>query len=230
MSVRRKSSRRRRDDSDSDSSSSDDESSSDRPEDLFKSLKGALVDRSTSSVYRAIQRLERNYKETQGILRIAIPDSFSFSQGDIEEFFKKFGRIERIVLKQNIGKTVVEEQLKSKEGSSIAYVIYCEYCSAILAMKVLNSVSEKERIFTAKICHTHPISSEAKLFCEPLIGTHAIEDMIITVPRVSPRPLRTASSETWSTPTSTWGQSAWTCWKKTTTFANASWGCRYDWL
>ena len=61
MSVRRTNSRRRRD-SDSDSSSSDYDSSSDRPEDLFKALKNALVDRSSSSVYRAIHRLERNYK------------------------------------------------------------------------------------------------------------------------------------------------------------------------
>jgi RNA recognition motif-containing protein len=161
---RKSSSRRRRDDSDSDSSSSVSEESVERPEDLFKDLKSALMEKN-GSVYRIIYKLEKHYKESVGILRISIPDRFSFNQGDIEEFFKKFGKIERIVLKQNVSKTLSEDQLKSKEGESLAYVIYSEYCSAILAMKVLNSAPEKERIFSAKICHSHPISSEAKLFC-----------------------------------------------------------------
>lgn len=109
--------------------------------------------------------MEKHYKESVGILRISIPARFSFSQTDIDEFFKKFGKIEKIVLKQSIGKAISEDQLKQKEGDSLAYIIYSEYCSAILAMKVLNSVTEKERIFSAKICHSHPTSSDAKLFC-----------------------------------------------------------------
>lgn len=135
-------------------------------------------------MYRYIYKLEKNYKESVGILRIAIPDTFSFSQSDMEEFFKKFGKIERIVLKQNVDRCgVSEEQPRNKEAESLSYVIYSEYCSAILAMKVLNSISEKERIFSAKICHSHPISSEAKLFCDPLIGSISAQDMVLEIER-----------------------------------------------
>ena len=80
---RKNSSRRRRDDSDSDSSSSYSEESVERPEDLFKDLKNALVDKN-GSVYHIIYKLEKHYKESVGILRISIPDKFSFSQTDIE--------------------------------------------------------------------------------------------------------------------------------------------------
>ncbi len=73
-------------------------------------------------------------------------------------------------MKQNLNRIVSEDQPKNKENQVLAYVIYNEYCSAILAMKVLNSIAEKERIFSAKICHSFPIALEAKLFCEPLIG------------------------------------------------------------
>jgi RNA recognition motif-containing protein len=139
--MKRKMSHRRRGDSDSDSSSSEYDDSSERPEELFKGLKSALVEKS-NSVYRYIYKIEKNYKESVGILRISIPDSFSFSQSDMEEFFKKFGKIERIVLKQNVDRTnVSEDQPRNKEAESLSYVIYSEYCSAILAMKVLNSIS-----------------------------------------------------------------------------------------
>ena len=120
---RKSSSRRRRDDSDSDSSSSESDMSVERPEDLFKQLKNALLDRS-GSVYRTIYKLEKHYKESVGILRIAISDKYSFNQADMEEFFKKFGKIEKIVLKQNANKNISEDQLKSKEGQSLSYVIY----------------------------------------------------------------------------------------------------------
>ena len=59
----------------------------------------------SSSVYRYIYKLEKNYKESVGILRISIPDSFSFSQADMEEFFKKFGKVERIVVKQSVDRS-----------------------------------------------------------------------------------------------------------------------------
>ena len=49
-----------------------------------------------------------------GIIRVSIPDRFSFNQSDIEEFFKKFGKIEKIVLKQNSSKAMLEEQVKAK--------------------------------------------------------------------------------------------------------------------
>ena len=62
-------------------------------------------------------------------------------------------------------------------------------------MKVLNSGAEKERIFSAKICHSHPHSSDAKLFCDPLIGYEKTEDMIVEVERVSMKIFRNASSE-----------------------------------
>jgi RNA recognition motif-containing protein len=63
------------------------------------------MEKSNSGVYRFIYKLEKNYKESVGILRIAIPGSFSFSQSDMEEFFKRFGKIERIVLKQNLDRS-----------------------------------------------------------------------------------------------------------------------------
>lgn len=69
------------------------------------------------------------------------------------------------MLKQNLNRLVSEDQPKNKENQVLAYVIYNEYCSAILAMKVLNSIPEKERIFSAKICHSFHIALEAKLFC-----------------------------------------------------------------
>ena len=44
--------------------------------------------------------------------------------------------------------------MKGKGGESIAYIIYSEYFSAVLAVKALNSISEKERVVTVKICCT----------------------------------------------------------------------------
>jgi len=35
-------------------------------------------------VHRIIYKLEKNYKESVGILRISIPDTFSFNQTDME--------------------------------------------------------------------------------------------------------------------------------------------------
>lgn len=165
----------------------------------------------SSSVYRYIYKLEKNYKESVGILRISIPDTFSFSQSDMEEFFKKFGKIERIVVKQSVDRSnLSEDQPRNKEAESLTYVIYSEYCSAILAMKVLNSLSEKERIFSAKICHSHPISSEAKLFCEPLVGSQPAQDMILPIDKVPLPPRRTTSTGTSCAASSSWATSGWT--------------------
>ena len=33
------------------------------------------------------------YKENVGVLRISLPESFTFNQNDIEEFFRKYGKI-----------------------------------------------------------------------------------------------------------------------------------------
>lgn len=165
----------------------------------------------SGSVYRYIYKLEKNYKESVGILRISIPDSFSFSQADMEEFFKKFGKIERIVVKQSVDRTALsEDQPRAKDAESLTYVIYSEYCSAILAMKVLNSISEKERIFSAKICHSHPISSEAKLFCEPLVGSQAAPEMVLPVDKVPRHPRRTTSTGRSRAGSSSWATSGWT--------------------
>ncbi len=41
------------------------------------------------------------YREDTGILRIALPGSFSFNQNDLEEFLRKYGKIENVVIKQN---------------------------------------------------------------------------------------------------------------------------------
>lgn len=77
-------------------------------------------------------------------------------------------------------------------------------------MKVLNSISEKERIFSAKICHSHPISSEAKLFCEPLIGSQTAHHMVLEIDKVRPPSPRTTSSETSRAISSSWATSGWT--------------------
>jgi hypothetical protein len=62
-------------------------------------------------------------------------------------------------------------------------VIYSEYFSALLALRVLNSMDEKERIITAKLC-TKKIQHDEKLFSEPLIGSIKLKDMIIEVEEV----------------------------------------------
>ena len=77
-------------------------------------------------------------------------------------------------------------------------------------MKVLNSLSEKERIFSAKICHSHPISSEAKLFCEPLVGSQAAQEMLLPVEKVPSRPPRTTSTGRSRAALSSWASSGWT--------------------
>ena len=43
-------------------------------------------------------------------------------------------------------------------------MIYSDYFAAILALKVLNSVSEKDKIIKAKICAINPNENGEKLF------------------------------------------------------------------
>jgi len=123
------------------------------------------------------------YRENVGVLRISLPGSFTFNQTDIEEFFRKYGKIENIILKQNSIKNVnVEDQATNKiqKEESIAYIIYSEYFSALLALRVLNSMNEKERIISAKLCLTTS-NSEEQLFSEPLINSIPVSTMSIEV-------------------------------------------------
>lgn len=115
---------------------------------------------------------------------MSLPGTFSFSQNDMTEFFKLYGKIERIVLKQCSSKSTADEAAKIKDGEAIAYVIYADYCSAVLALKVLNSAPEKEKIITARICQTNLLTSEGQLFSEPLIDASMVKDMVIEVERV----------------------------------------------
>lgn len=63
-------------------------------------------------------------------------------------------------------------------------MIYAEYFSAVLALKVINSTAEKEKILKVQICTKLPQSSQDKHQSEPLLYTHKVEDMIITVEQV----------------------------------------------
>lgn len=95
MSVRKKSSRHRKDSSGSGSSSSDSGESVERPEDLLKELKKAIQGGERFNlVYDLLYRIEKKFpKESMGILRVSIPGNFSFNQSDMEEFFRKYGKI-----------------------------------------------------------------------------------------------------------------------------------------
>lgn len=73
------------------------------------------------------------------------------------------------------------EEGKAKDVESIGYVIFSEYFSAILALRVLNSKPESDRIITAKICSSRPALEDGKLFCEPLIHPERVDDMVYTV-------------------------------------------------
>ena len=158
--MRKKAYRRKRDESDSEFSSSFSDDSPERPEDLYTSLKFALA-QNDRNVYRMVKNISKHFRNEVGILRITISGTFTFSQNDIEDFFKKYGKIEKVIIKQSNFKMILEEN-KSKEQESIAYVIYSDYFSAVLALKVLNSTPEKERIIRAKLCVKSPSSSQDK--------------------------------------------------------------------
>lgn len=90
-----------------------------------------------------IRNISKSYRHDVGIIRITLGGSFSFCQKDIEDFYGKFGKIENVIIKNNHNRLITEDTAKSKEQESIAYVIYADYFSAILALKVMNSVAEK---------------------------------------------------------------------------------------
>ena len=105
--MKRKSYRRRRDESDSDSSSSYSDDSPERPEDLYGELKSELI-HNDRYVYRTVKNISKHFRNEVGILRITISGTFTFSQTDIEDFFKKYGKIEKVIVKQN-SKNIPEE-------------------------------------------------------------------------------------------------------------------------
>jgi flagellin-specific chaperone FliS len=107
-----------------------------------------LVRKDHKEIYNSVRDLSSN--DNLGILRVTIPANFSFQKNDIEQFFEQFGRIENIIIKEP--KTLDNENKKEAEGSNIAYVIFSQYFSAVVALKVLQSVSDKEKIVDAKIC------------------------------------------------------------------------------
>ena len=180
--MRKKAYRRKRDESDSEFSSSFSDDSPERPEDLYTSLKFALA-QNDRNVYRMVKNISKHFRNEVGILRITISGTFTFSQNDIEDFFKKYGKIEKVIIKQSNFKMILEEN-KSKEQESIAYVIYSDYFSAVLALKVLNSTPEKERIIRAKLCVKSPSSSQDKTATEPTLYMYGIENMILEVENV----------------------------------------------
>jgi hypothetical protein len=98
--------------SDSDSRSSYDSSSSEDPQDMYRDLKKALQDNDRYAS-KQIYRISKNYKENVGVLRISLPESFSFNENDIEEFFRRYGKIENIILKQT-AKNLSEDQVIKK--------------------------------------------------------------------------------------------------------------------
>ncbi len=69
--------------SDSDSRSSYEDSSSEDPQDLYRDLKKALEENDRYA-NKPIYRLAKTYKENVGVLRISLPESFTFNQNDIE--------------------------------------------------------------------------------------------------------------------------------------------------
>jgi hypothetical protein len=49
---------------------------------------------------------------------------------------------------------VIEENQKTKESENVAYILFSQYYSAVIALRVLKSVPEKDRIVDAKVCYT----------------------------------------------------------------------------
>ena len=181
--MKKKSHRRKRDESDSESSSSYSDDSPERPEDLYTELKTALS-HNDRYVYRMVKNISKHFRNEVGILRITIAGSFSFSQSDIEDFFKKYGKIEKVIIKQSNPKIMAEDSKKEQE--STAYVFYSDYFSAVLALKVLNSTPEKERIIRAKLCFKIPASSQDKA-TEPQLYMYDLQNMILEIENVRMR-------------------------------------------
>jgi RNA recognition motif-containing protein len=76
-------------------------------------------------------------------LRVAIPSSFSFDQSDLDSFFSQYGKIEKI----KIFKTSEDQQ-----GENTAYIFYGSYYSAVLALRVLQSIPDSDVIVKGKVC------------------------------------------------------------------------------
>lgn len=158
---------------------------------------------------------------------MAIPSAFSFQKADLEEFFEQFGRIENIIIKEpkvidpelrpkNVDKDKEKTRgYKNKEkeeeldsgNSNIAYIIYSQEFSAIIAVKVLQSVTDKEKIVDAKLCTIESSSNEDDAF-NPMIGQYKPESFLIqadSVPWIIFR-LNRSRPRLWAT--TTLGQSA----------------------
>lgn len=185
-SARRKQYRRR---SSSSSSSSDSSDSPRKTEDLCIDLRNALERGDNKQVNSIVKELSRTAKEDFGILRLSIPSTFEFHKHDIEEFFNRFGRIENVIIKEGKQREprdlqpAASEEGKVKEPESVAYVIYLHHYSAVTALKVLQSISEKDRIVDARICYTDSsIVEEATVV--PALGQLDDSDFILDIDSV----------------------------------------------
>ena len=98
---------------------------------------------------------------------MTIANTFSFQKGDIEEFFEQFGRIENIVIKEP--KNWDQLETKQKDNENIAYIIFSHHHSAVVALKVLQSVSERDKIVDARICCVEQGVTEEQTF-NPMLG------------------------------------------------------------
>lgn len=131
-----------------------------------------------------------------------------------------------MIIKQSNFKMILEEN-KGKEQESIAYVIYSDYFSAVLALKVLNSTPEKERIIRAKLCVKSPSSAHDKPATEPTLYMYGVENMILEVENVhiSVKLRNTNLGPSFRT-TSLSGPLGWTSAIATSRSRNAYWECR----
>lgn len=120
-------------------------------------------------------------------MRVSIANTFEFHKNDIEEFFGRFGRIENVIIKESkqrdprdAAQQLTEDGRKPKESENVAYVIYSQHYSAVVALKVLQSISEKDRIIDARICYTDNSIMEEETVV-PSLGQLDDNDFILDV-------------------------------------------------
>jgi hypothetical protein len=65
-----------------------------RAEVLLREVLGLLQHK--EDCFGQVRDKMRDISKRTGILRVAIPSSFSFDQTDLDEFFSKYGKIEKI--------------------------------------------------------------------------------------------------------------------------------------
>lgn len=149
---------------------------------MYNELKGALI-HNDRYAYQLIRNINKEYKHDVGVLRVTLEGTFSFCQKDLEDFFCKYGKIENIVIKQSNTRLLIDDSLP-KDQESIAYIIYIDYFSAILALKILNSVPEKERIVKVQLCCKMSQNQQDNQNIQPMLFHHKVEDFILEIEHV----------------------------------------------